>query len=114
MPRLAPNAGLALAALALAACAVDEPIDEPVVVTTAYLADVATVEVLGVERPVDAEPDVCTLAAELPGDDVCSLVCDPTGFAARLVADGMDGGCCYQFRCELPGGTVVSVGACLP
>lgn len=67
-----------------------------------------------VERGPAVEADICGLAAGLSRDNVCSLVCDPEGFQARLLDDGMSGGRCYQFRCELGEGTVVSVGMCLP
>lgn len=60
-----------------------------------------------------ATPDVCALAAELPSDNICSLVCDPDAIAARLVAQGATVGTCYELRCELPG-LAVNVGVCLP
>ncbi len=62
----------------------------------------------------EAPPDVCDLAAWLPDDDACSLVCDPDAFAARMAADGMDGGRCYLIRCALTDDLTVSVGVCLP
>ena len=62
--------------------------------------------------PLPGEPDVCGLAAELPIDDICSLVCDPDGMKQRLLADGTAQGTCYEMRCELPGLTV-QVGVCL-
>lgn len=71
-------------------------------------------EVDVLERGPDLEADICSLAADLSRDNVCSLVCDPEGFQARLVSDGMSSGRCYQFRCDLGAGTVVSVGMCLP
>ena len=58
--------------------------------------------------------DVCELAAQLPADDICSLVCDPEAMAAQLVADGSDRGACYQLSCTLPGDQQVLVGVCLP
>ena len=41
--------------------------------------------------------DVCALAAELPGDNICSLMCDPDVMRDQLVADGMAVGTCYEF-----------------
>ena len=67
-----------------------------------------------VERGPDLDADVCGLAAGLSRDNVCSLVCDPERFQARLLDAGMCGGRCYQYRCELGADTVVSVGMCLP
>lgn len=72
------------------------------------------VDLQSLELTADADPDLCGLAEALPGENVCSLLCDPDAFAARLVDDGMQDGRCYNFRCELPGGTVATVGVCLP
>jgi hypothetical protein len=58
-------------------------------------------------------PDVCAMAAALPTDDVCSLMCDPVAMAARLTEEGMAAGRCYQLRCELPGIDPILVGVCL-
>lgn len=69
-------------------------------------------DVLAVE-PLPGQPDVCGLAAELPTDNICSLVCDPDAIKERLVAQGDAQGTCYEMRCELPGLTV-QVGVCLP
>jgi hypothetical protein len=60
------------------------------------------------------ESDICALAAELPTDDICSLACDPSAMAARLLADGSDSGACYQLYCSLSAGHSVVVGVCLP
>ena len=94
----------------LTACAAEEapPQDRPA--ERAALAELDTFEV---ELLTDAEPDLCALAAGLAADDVCSLVCDPDAFAARLVDDGMQIGNCYQFRCALTDEVSVSVGLCL-
>ena len=62
----------------------------------------------------DSEIDVCALAALLPSDDICSLVCDPAAMAERLVSDGNDRGACYQLYCALPQQQHVLVGVCLP
>jgi hypothetical protein len=61
-----------------------------------------------------ADADVCALAAALPADDICSLVCDPAAMAAQLVADGNKTGACYQLRCTLTATQSVLVGVCLP
>jgi hypothetical protein len=58
--------------------------------------------------------EICAAAAALPDSDVCSLVCDPDAFRARLTDEGMRGGVCYQFRCELAPEMAVTVGVCLP
>ena len=60
------------------------------------------------------EMDVCALASELPIDDICSLICDPSAMAARMADEGSDGGRCYQLYCALPGDEHVLVGVCLP
>ena len=59
-------------------------------------------------------PDVCSLAAQLPADDICSLMCDPDAVAAQLVADGDAPGTCYELLCTLPDATQITVGVCLP
>lgn len=74
----------------------------------------AALEVHTLERGPGEEADVCGLAAGLSRDNLCSLVCDPEAFQVRLLDDGMSGGRCYQFRCELAADRVVSVGMCLP
>src|SRR5258706_9253730 len=59
-------------------------------------------------------PDLCAQAAQLPAEDVCSLICDPPAMADYLVAEGMRTGACYQLRCALPGvENAVNVGVCL-
>lgn len=85
--------------------------------STVYLGDVATLDLESVELAPDAEEagrDVCELATELAADNVCSLICDPDGFIARLIDGGTTGGRCYQWRCELAYGITVNVGVCLP
>ncbi len=94
----------------LGACVVDEESTSP----PAALEEQAVLEVDTVELGPDVEADICGLAESLSRDNVCSLVCDPEGFQARLVDDGMSGGRCYQFRCDLGADTVISVGMCLP
>lgn len=87
--------------------------------STVYLGGVATVDMKSIElaADVDAETsqtDVCDLATQLSRDNVCSLVCEPDQFAARLIDGGTPGGACYQWRCELAYGVTVNVGVCLP
>jgi hypothetical protein len=82
-----------------------------------YVGDVATLDFKSVELAPDsedAERDVCELAAELATDDVCSLLCEPDEFAARLIDGGTPSGACYQWRCELAHGVTVNVGVCIP
>ncbi len=94
----------------LGACVVDdESTTQP-----APLEEQGVLEVDIVERGPHLEADICGLAADLARDNVCSLVCDPEGFKARLIDGGMSGGRCYQIRCDLGADTVVSVGMCLP
>jgi hypothetical protein len=57
--------------------------------------------------------DVCALASQLPGDNICSLMCDPDAMKAQLIADGTAQGTCYEMVCVLPG-ISVTVGVCLP
>jgi hypothetical protein len=94
----------------LGACIVDDESTTP----PTPLEEQAVLELDVVERGPAVEADICGLAAALSRDNVCSLVCDPEGFQARLLHDGMSGGRCYQIRCELGADTVVSVGMCLP
>ncbi|MGE0546394.1 MAG: hypothetical protein AB7O24_18375 [Kofleriaceae bacterium] len=71
--------------------------------------DVSAIDTIGdVDRP-----ELCVLAAALPDDDLCSLICDPAALAAQMVADGMERGFCYQLRCTLDAEITVSVGVCL-
>jgi len=95
--------------LMVGACVVEDDAGGPSVdrATEVALADTALVE-------QDATAELCTLAAALPADDLCSLVCDADAFAARLAASGMDSGACYQFRCTLSPEVTVGVGVCLP
>ena len=80
------------------ACVADAPADDrPVIIE---------------DEPV-VDDELCSLAAELPASDACSLMCDPDAFGDRLRDDGMAGGACYQVRCELSADTSVTVGICL-
>lgn len=82
-------------------------------------------EVVHDDRAADFEPtitagkgddgvDICALAAELPDDDICSLICDYDAFVERALEGGMEPGACYTFRCTLPGDRAVNVGVCAP
>lgn len=87
--------------------------------STVYVGDVATLDfesiVLASDADAnDAERDVCDLATELAIDNVCSLICEPDAFIARLIDGGTETGRCYQWRCELAYGVTVNVGVCLP
>ena len=89
---------LVLVVVLLGACVADsEPEDRPVIV----------------EDDRIAEDELCALAAELPASDACSSMCDPDAFGDRLRASGMEGGACYQVRCDLSAETSVTVGICL-
>lgn len=68
----------------------------------------------GSSPPSEPDADVCSLASELPLDDICSLMCDPSAMAARMALDGSDAGTCYQLYCTLPDQEHVLVGVCLP
>ena len=85
--------------------------------STVFLGDVATMDLTSVELApdaADAERDVCDLATELARDNVCSLICEPDQFVARLIDGGALTGRCYQWHCELAYGVTVNVGVCLP
>ena len=59
------------------------------------------------------DPDarmMCALVDQLPSSDVCSSLCDPDAFIARVLTGG-DNGCTTQ-SCALPGGTTVNVDVC--
>jgi hypothetical protein len=91
----------------LGGCAADAEEPAPPVRTFPPAGDVTLID-------GDEEMDVCALAAQLPTEDICSLVCDPVAMAAFMVAAGEDGGTCYQLYCSLPGDAHVLVGVCLP
>ena len=58
--------------------------------------------------------DICALAAQLPADNICSLMCEPDVMKEQLIVDGSKPGTCYEFACTLPDSSSVSVGVCLP
>lgn len=106
----------ALMSLAFAACVADDERPTQIQVTpSASTNELAAVEIESYEvNGDDRGDDVCGMAAALPVSDVCSLVCEPDAFAARLREGGMHAGACYQLRCALSPTTTVSVGVCLP
>jgi len=63
----------------------------------------------------DAEvpPQVCELAAGLPPENLCSLICDPDALKAAMRLRGDVIGRCYEFDCVMPDSSRVSVGICL-
>ncbi len=61
----------------------------------------------------DPALDICGLAAALPADDICSLVCDPAAMAAQLAADGAQSGNCYSLYCQLTPTDHVLAGVCI-
>lgn len=95
----------------LAGCIADA--DEPLPIEDGRF-DQATARAPEVAPSEVDEVDLCALAASLPAEDACSLMCDPDALAARLVDDGMDTGRCYELRCTLPGIDPMQVGVCLP
>jgi hypothetical protein len=101
-------------ALSLGACVAEDPMDPVVTTMPDELDTTVGLTSFAVSASRMDDVDVCGLAAELPGDNACSLMCDPDAFAARLVDDGMSSGRCYQLRCALDETTTVSVGVCLP
>ena len=71
-------------------------------------------DVASTRAPEQPATDVCALAAQLPGDNLCSLMCEPDVMKDQLLADGMAAGTCYEFSCALPDAPSVTVGVCLP
>jgi hypothetical protein len=96
---------LAAIAVLLGACVADESVTAP----TDHHEDVTDVEL--VDQHNDSQ--LCGMAAALPSTDICSLMCDPDAFEARLVDNGMKTGNCYQIRCTLSPEMSVTVGVCL-
>jgi hypothetical protein len=109
-----------VAVLALGACTAGEPTAPQPTITVkgANTAGDATLdldsfEVNGDERADTSESDPCGLAALLPPDNMCSLICSPDELAARMLESGMHHNVCYQLRCALTAEINVSVGVCL-
>jgi len=104
-------AKLAVLAVLLGACVADDATTFP----PDTHRDEANVSIEPIGQAADAQySEFCELAANLPTTDVCSLVCDPDGFKARLTDSGMKSGNCYQLRCNLSPEVSVTVGVCLP
>jgi hypothetical protein len=100
--------------MALVAGCVDAAGDEPrphVMLNGHDARDVAARAEGGDVAP--AAQDLCALAATLPPENICSLLCDPDAIEARMIDQGQQQGVCYEFLCALPG-VSVSVGVCLP
>jgi hypothetical protein len=68
--------------------------------------DLKNVDSLTLDPNVQA---VCAQVNSLPTSDVCSSLCDPDAFAARVLGGG--NGCTSQ-TCELPDGTRADVDVC--
>jgi hypothetical protein len=66
-----------------------------------------------VEQNAEVAPEVCVLAAGLPADNMCSLICDPDAMEAAMRARGDQVGRCYEFDCMMPDSSSVYVGVCL-
>ena len=91
----------AILVLALVGCAAEQPPPG-----TSEAVDIATID----QTPAR---DVCALAAGLPADNICSMVCDPDAMKDALRAAGDPDGRCYEFDCTLTDGSSVFVGVCL-
>ena len=87
--------------LALVGCAAEQPQPD-----TSETVSISMVD----ETPAR---DVCALAAALPSNNLCSLVCDPDALKAALLAEGDPPGRCYEMDCVLSDGSSVFVGVCL-
>lgn len=87
-----------------------QPGDPPVIRLTPA-AHAATLVPVSPAHGLAADP--CTLAAELPPDDLCSLICDPDALRQALIDQGRTRGVCYELACSLDDSTQVSVGVCL-
>jgi hypothetical protein len=73
--------------------------------------EISTIGVNGnLEEPA---MDACGLAAALPANDICSLVCDPDAMAEQMAVTGSQPGKCYQLYCQLSENEHVLVGICL-
>lgn len=66
-------------------------------------------------QPLFADPlsEVCALAAALPEDDVCALICDPDALEDALLSAGAEPGRCYLMLCVLSEDVHAQVGVCL-
>jgi hypothetical protein len=100
-----------LIAVVLASGCVDAAAPEAPATVKIVPHEAATTSARAPEQPAT---DVCALAAELPGTNICSLMCEPDVMKEQLIADGMTMGSCYEFVCNLPDASTVTVGVCLP
>jgi hypothetical protein len=99
--------GLLVVTAFLGACVADDTTVPPIERDEAQVDTIDLIE-------QDSQAEFCALAAELPETDMCSLICDPNAFKARLVDGGMKGGNCYAVRCTLSAEVSVTVGVCIP
>jgi hypothetical protein len=98
----------------LGACAADAPSSqEPGGPPAVQLLSDSTPAQMSDSAPADDAVDVCALAAALPADDICSLVCDPDALEAQLAADGSEPGTCIQLYCQLTDTVHVLAGVCI-
>ena len=102
-----------LMVVVLGGCAVDASAPEPTASDTTKADDAARPSMSDGEDGGQAGVDVCALASLLPDGDICRNVCDPPAMAAQLVAEGADGGNCYQLYCQLTPTEHVLAGVCL-
>lgn len=102
---------VAMVMVLLGGCVADDTTAPPEILRD----EAVSVDEIGQEPTSDDNTGaLCELASTLPSTDVCSLVCDPDGFKARLADNGMKSGNCYQVRCNLSPEVSVTVGVCLP
>jgi hypothetical protein len=106
---------LLMVSVLLAACAVEPTRDIEVlpILPGDSLISVRELETVNYVDAIDQGPDVCALAAQLPPDDLCSLICDPAALKQTLLDAGVTTGRCYLLLCALPEDVDVSVGVCL-
>lgn len=88
--------------------------DEPAPTITIKVDRADDAPTISPDQSSGAQTDICALAAALPSDDICSLMCDPDAMANMLLSEGMQSGNCYQLRCVLAESFAVQVGVCLP
>lgn len=99
----------------LAACAAEappvslKPVGGDLGLQRFELAELSTTELL----LADPLSEMCALAAALPEDDVCSLICDPVAFEDALLSAGAEPGRCYLLLCALSEDVHAQVGVCL-
>jgi hypothetical protein len=101
---------VAVLAMSLGACVDEQSPPQTITVASADPFALDAFEVVG----DDQGDDPCELAASLPTENMCSLICRPDELAARMLEGGMHAQACYQLRCVLSDAMTVSVGVCLP